>query len=145
MVRNHKWNKEDTIITLYFTKYGIKGLPVKDEKDLAEFVIGTTETFLVLQSLNIRYILGYDEGTLTDFSKLQEKVVDEYHGLSEDKLKNVVIDIIDKRDINGNIEKVKQIKKAKEVERKKKASQAELDEIFRKMGKDPSKMKRLVK
>lgn len=145
MVRNHKWNKEDTIITLYFTKYGIKGLPVKDEKDLAEFVIGTTETSLVLQSLNIRYILGYDEGTLTDFSKLQEKVVDEYHGLSEDKLKNVVIDIIDKRDINGNIEKVKQIKKAKEVERKKKASQAELDEIFRKMGKDPSKMKRLVK
>ena len=145
MVRNHKWNKEDTIITLYFTKYGIKGLPVKDEKDLAEFVIGTTETSLVLQSLNIRYILGYDEGVLTDFSKLQEKVVDEYHGLSEDKLKNIVIDIINKRDINGNIEKVKQIKKAKEVERKKKASQAELDEVFRKMGKDPSKMKRLVK
>lgn len=145
MTRIHKWNKEDTIITLYITKFGVKGLPVKDEKEIAELVIGTTEASLVMQSLNIRYILGYDEGVLTDFSKLQEKVVDEYHSLSEDKLKNVVIDIIDKRDINGNIEKVKQIKKAKEAERKKKAAQAELDEIFRKMGKDPSKMKRVIK
>ena len=145
MVRIHKWNKEDTIITLYFTKYGIKGLPVKDEKELAEFLIGTTETSLILQSLNIRYILGYDEGTLTDFSKLQERVVDEYHKLSEENLRKMVIDIIDKRDFQENIKRVKEVRKAKEVEQKKKASQAELDEIFRKMGKDPSKMRKVIK
>lgn len=145
MVKIHKWNKEDTIITLYYTKYGIKGLFVKDEKELAEFIIGTTETSLFLQSLNIRYILGYDEGTLTDFSKLQERVVDDYHNLSEDKLKNIVLDIIDKRDIDGNIKRVKEIKKAKEIEKRKRVSESELAEIFRKMGKDPSKMKKILK
>lgn len=145
MTRNHKWNKDDTIITFYYVKYGLKGLPVRDEKELAECVIGSTRTSLQMQSSNIRYILGYDGGTLTDFSKIQHDVVNEFIKKSEDNVRDIVLNIIDKRDFEDNLEKLREIKNLKETEKKRKESQAELDAIFRKMGKDPSKMKRIVK
>ena len=149
MERLHDWDKDDTILTLYFVKYDIKGLPVKNEKDLAEGVIGSTKSSLVMQAANIRYVLGYTEGTLDCFSDIQKKVVDEYNTKTFDELKDIAIDIIDKRNINGNIEKVRKFQKLKEDEKKKKEAkakqQADLDEIFRRMGKDPSKMKKVVK
>lgn len=145
MARNHKWNKDDTIITFYYVKYGLKGLPVNDEKELAECVIGSTRTSLQMQSSNIRYILGYDSGTLTDFSKIQHDVVNEFSKKSEDCLKKAVLEIIDKRDFEDNLDKLREIKNQKEIERRKKQSQSELEAIFRRMGKDPSKMKRIVK
>ena len=149
MERLHDWDKDDTILTLYFVKYDIKGLPVKNEKDLAEGVIGSTKASLVMQAANIRYVLGYTEGTLDCFSDIQKKVVDEYNTKTFDELKDIAIDIIDKRNINGNIEKVRKFQKLKEDEKKKKEAkakqQADLDEIFRRMGKDPSKMKKVVK
>lgn len=146
-VRLHDWDKDDTIITLYFVKYDLKGLPVKNEKDLAEGVIGSTKASLVMQAANIRYVLGYTEGILDCFSDIQKKVVDEYNTKTFEELKDIVVDIITKRDISGNIDKVRKNQKLKEDEKKKKETEArkqvELDEIFRRMGKDPSKMKKL--
>lgn len=149
MERLHTWDKDDTIITLYFVKFDTKGLPVKDDKDLAEGVIGSTKASLHMQAANIRYVLGYDEGVLDCFSDIQKKVVDEYNTKTFEELKDIVIDIIDKRDINGNIQKVRASQKLKEDAKIKKQKEAEkqaaLDEIFRKMGKDPSKMRKLIK
>ena len=144
MVRNHKWDKDDTIITLYFVKHDLKGLPVKDEKDLAENIIGSTKASLTMQAANIRYILGYDDGILSDYSDLQKEVVDEYIVLSKDELKAVVMEIIFGRDVEENRKRAADLKKQKEAITKKKAQQADLEALFIKMGKDPSKMK-LVK
>ena len=149
MERLHDWDKDDTILTLYFVKYDLKGLPVKNEKDLAEGVIGSTKASLVMQAANIRYVLGFTEGILDCFSDIQKKVVDEYNTKTFEELKDIVVEIINKRDINGNIEKVRKSQKLKEDEKKKKEAKAnaqhELDEIFRRMGKDPSKMRKVVK
>ena len=145
MERNHKWNKDDTIVTFYYVKHELKGLPVKDEKELAEFVIGSSKAALLMQAANIRFILGYEAGTLTDFSQIQSDVVDEFKNMSVEELKEIVIGIIMKRDFEDNIKAVRQAKLLKDIEKKKKDSKANLDEIFRKMGKDPSKMKKVVK
>ena len=123
----------------------LKGLPVKDEKDLAEGVIGTTKASLQMQAANVRYILGYEGGTLTDFSKMQGDVVDEYKNMSVDRLKEIVINIIISRDLEENINKVREANRLRENKKKKKKSQDALDEIFRKMGKDPSKMRKIIK
>jgi hypothetical protein len=144
MERLHKWDKDDTILTLYYVKYDLKGLPVKDEKDLAEGIIGSTKASLQMQAANVRFVLGYDNGVLDCFSDIQKKVVDEYNDKSFDELKQISIDIILKRDVNGNLQKVKDAQKLKEVEKKKKEQQKELEDIFRKMGKDPSKMKKVA-
>lgn len=148
MQRLHTWDKDDTILTLYYVKHDLKGLPVKDEKDLAEGVIGSTKASLQMQAANVRYVLGYDEGVLDCFSEIQKAVVDEYDAKSPDELKEICVNIISKRDVNGNLAKVRAIQKAKEEEKAKKAKellkQQELEAIFRRMGKDPSKMKKVV-
>ena len=148
MERIHKWNKEDTILTLYYVKFDLKKLPVKDEIDLAEGVIGTTKASLVMQGANVRYVLGYDDGVLDCFSEVQQEVVDEYNDMTQDELKDVCIDIIVKRDVDANLTKVRALQKLKLAEKKKKQkakdSQDALDEIWRKLGKDPSKMKRVT-
>jgi hypothetical protein len=147
MERLHKWDKDDTIITLYYVKHDLKGLPVKDEKDLAEGVIGASKASLLMQAANIRYVLGYDEGVLDCFSDIQKKVVDEYSMLSFDELKDITVDIISKRDVDGNILKVREAQRLKDEEKKRKEKEmlkkAELDAIFIKMGKDPSKMRKV--
>jgi len=148
MQRLHTWDKDDTILTLYYVKHDLKGLPVKDEKDLAEGVIGSTKASLVMQAANIRYVLGYDEGVLDCFSEIQKAVVDEYNTKSPEELKDICVNIISKRDIDGNIQKVRAAQKAKEEEKLQKTKsllkQQELEDIFRKMGKDPSKMKKII-
>jgi hypothetical protein len=144
-VRLHDWDKDDTILTLYFVKYDLKGLPVKSEKDLAEGVIGASKASLVMQAANVKYVLGYTEGTLDCFSDIQKKVVDEYNTKTFEELKEIVIDIIDKRDISGNIEKVRKVQKIREDVKKQKQKEADakaaMDAMWRKLGKDPSKMK----
>lgn len=143
MARIHSWDKDDTIINLYYVKYELKGLPVKDVKELAEFVIGSSVSSLNMQSANIRYVLGEDTGVLDCFSKIQEEVVNEYHKLPESTLKDIVIDIISKRDIEENI-KISRLKKSeKEKKEKVKQQQLEMDEMWRRMGKDPKKMKKV--
>lgn len=143
MTRNHVWDKDDTIINLYYVKYDIQGLPVRDVKELAENVIGSSVASLNMQSANIRFVLGEDTGVLDCFSKVQEEVVNEYNKLSKDELKQLVLNIIDKRDIEENIKIARQKKADKEKRDKEKKKQAELEELFRKMGKDPKKMKKV--
>lgn len=143
MTRNHVWDKDDTIINLYYVKYDIQGLPVKDVKELAENVIGSSVASLNMQSANIRFVLGEDTGVLDCFSKVQEEVVNEYNKLSKDELKKLVLNIIDKRDLEENIKIARAKKIEKEKKDKEKKKQSELEELFRKMGKDPKKMKKV--
>lgn len=147
MERLHKWNKDDTILTLYYVKHELKGLPVNDEQDLAEGIIGPTKASLIMQSANIRYVLGFDEGVLDCFSEIQKKVVEEYNDMCCDELRELCINIISKRDVDGNIEKVRACQKVKLEEKKRKQKekqkQEELDTIWRRMGKDPDKMRKL--
>ena len=148
MERLHNWDKEDTILTLYHVKYGLQGLPVRDEIDLAEGVIGSTKSSLIMQGANIRYVLGEDEGVLDCFSEIQEQVVNEYNDMSQAELKDICIEIIATRDVDHNLTKVRAHKKLQQAEKKRKEKekreQEELAEIFRKMGKDPSKMRRVT-
>ena len=148
MERLHTWDKDDTILTLYYVKHDLKGLPVENEKDLAEGVIGSTKASLNMQAANVRYVLGYDEGVLDCFSEIQKQVVEEYNDKTPDELKDICVEIISKRDIDGNIQRVRAIQKAKEEEKLKKAKeilkQQELDAIFIRMGKDPSKMRKVT-
>ena len=147
MERLHKWDKDDTILTLYYVKHDLKGLPVNDEKDLAEGVIGSTKASLNMQAANIRYVLGYDEGVLDCFSEIQKEVVEQYSSMCCEELRELCVNIIDKRDINGNLEKVRMSQKAKLEAKKKKEraikEQEELDAMWRRMGRDPSKMKKV--
>lgn len=144
-IRNHKWNKEDSILTLYYVKFGLRRLPVKDEIEFAEWIIGSTETSLTMQSANVRYLLGFEDGILTDFSAVQKEAVEQYSKVEEEILRKIVIAIIDKRDVKQNIAN----SKAKKVEKQKKVwkdeSDKQLEEALRRMGKDPSKMKKLVR
>lgn len=143
--RLHDWDKDDTIITLYFVKYDLKGLPVKDEKELAENIIGSTKASLIMQAANVRYVLGYTDGILDCFSAIQKQIVDEYNNLTFDELKEIVIGIIDKRDINGNIQKVRAAQKEREDLKKQKEKDAQkqkdLFDQLRRLGKDPAKMR----
>lgn len=142
-VRTHVWNKEDAILTLYFTKFGVKKLGMKDEKELAEHVIGSSKDSLLMQSANIRYLLGEEGFTLSDTSKDQVEVVEQYCKYDETKLREVVENIISNRDVEGNI----RITKERQVQKRKKVlkdqSQKDLEETFRRMGLDPSKMKKV--
>jgi hypothetical protein len=144
-IRNHKWNKEDSVLTLYYVKFGLRRLPVKDEKEFAEWIIGSTVTSLVMQSANIRFLLGFEDGTLTDFSAVQKEAVEQYNNVEEEVLREIVIAIIDKRDVKQNIAN----SKAKKVEKQKKVwkseSDKQLEDALRAMGKDPSKMKKVVR
>jgi hypothetical protein len=148
-VRLHDWDKDDTIITLYYVKYDQKGLPVDNEKDLAEGVIGASVASLRMQAANVRFVLGYTDGVLNCFSDIQKKVVDEYKDKSFDELKDIVVDIISKRDVNGNIQEVRKVQRLKEEAKKKKEREIEQqkadDAMWRRMGKDPLKMRKVVK
>jgi hypothetical protein len=113
----HEWSKEDTIITLYFAKFGTFGLYLKTEKALADF-IGTSVSSFKMQVANVRTLLGKHEATLSDYSKLQEDVFSEFNCVSQLSLMNKVRSIIN-HDEN------------------------ELREIFSKMGKDFTKMRKI--
>ena len=141
MKREHKWDKDDTIITLYYTKFGTKHLPVKDDKELAETVIGSSLDSLKMQSSNVNFVLGKNYGTLNCFSKLQKQVVEELKNKSETDLKDMVLDIIENTD--RKIVVADRIKIRQEIQKEERAKEdkKKLDAIFRKMGKDPSKMR----
>lgn len=110
----HEWSKEDTIISLYVTKFETKGLYLKTTKEIAKF-IGTSEASLKMQCANIRSLMGLKESSLSDFSKLQLEVFEEYNKLSEYDLMRKVKTIINQ----DNYERV---------------------EALKKLGKDPKKM-----
>jgi hypothetical protein len=114
----HEWTKNDTIITLYFTKYGCRGLHLKTEDELSKF-IGVSSGSLKMQSANIRTLMGLSEGSLSDYSALQQEVFNEYNSMGQYKLMSVV----------------KKITGQDELER---------NELLKKLGKDPSKFKKVL-
>ena len=141
MKREHKWDRDDTVITLYFTKHGTKHLPVKDEKELAETVIGSSIDSLKMQSSNVNFVLGKTHGTLNCFSKLQKEVVEEFKTMPESELRNVVLDIIGDTDRKVVVDERIKIREEIKKEEREKEEKKKLDAIFRKMGKDPSRMR----
>ncbi len=114
----HEWTKDDTILSLYVTKFGTKGMFLKTEKDVASF-IGVSEGSLKMQCANIRSLSGEKGTVLDDYSKLQAEVFEEFNKLPQYELLKLVKVIIDQ---DGH----------------------ERAEILRKMGLNPGKMK-LVK
>jgi len=121
--RIHKWTKDDTILTLYYVKHGIKDIPVKTEEELAIDIIGATLQSLKMQAANVRKVLGDSkEGSyvLDDFSKIQEKVVADYKGMNKDELQEIVDDIIMNADKIANRKAVKEMEKLKADEKDKK-------------------------
>lgn len=113
----HEWSKDDTILTLYYTKYGTYGLYLKTESDIAKW-IGTSVGSLKMQSGNFRTLMGEVRLSLTDYSRLQEEVYNEFGSLTKIQLMKVVKKIIDQDTYERN-------------------------EILRKMGKNPKKMVRI--
>lgn len=137
--REHKWNKEDTIVTLYYQKYGIRHLPVKDDKELAETIIGSSLDSLRMQSANVQFIL--EKTGLDCPSKLQKEIVEDYDKMRESDLRNEVLSIIKNSERLIVVAERIKLRQEKEKEDKKKDDKKKLDAIFRKMGKDPAKMR----
>jgi hypothetical protein len=107
------WDEEDTILSWYCTKYckdddlralglGHKELetdPVNRYSglgELANYVIGTTKFSLSQQMRNMRFLAGMSGG-LASVSNLQKKVYAKYKDMPEEQLRQICLDIIDKR------------------------------------------------
>lgn len=93
---NFDWtkNENDTILCLYYTKFGVKQLYFQRELELSDF-IGCSFGSLVKNSMNIRFLLGYNTNILEHYSKMQSEVVEKYGKMSEYKLRCIVKEIID--------------------------------------------------
>ena len=113
----HEWTKEDNVLAFYYTKYGTYGLYLTDEKQLAKW-IGSSLGSLKMQSANFRGLMGESERALSDYSKLQSEVYNEYGNMSKMELMKVAKLIIDQDTYERN-------------------------EILKKLGKDPKKMVRV--
>jgi len=99
--RTHNWRKNDAIITLFFHKYGTKGLFVPDETELAVKIIGSSVSSLKMESLNIQELIGIKKG-LSHYSKTQKMVVEKYNKKSYDELLYLVNNTILSRYTNMN-------------------------------------------
>jgi hypothetical protein len=113
----HEWSKEDTILSLYVTRFGCKGLHLKSESDVAKF-IGSSIGSLKMQCANIRSLMGLNDGSLSDYSSLQKEVYNQFGKTSQYELMKVVKKITGQDDFERN-------------------------ELLKKLGKDPSKFKKL--
>jgi len=137
--KDKKWSKNDTILVLYYYKFGLRKLAIDDD-DFANSYLGTLKQRLKLQSLNIMYLLSNGETGYEHVSKTQEQVVEEYGKYEEEELRKVVLDIMDKTDVQENLKLVSLIKLDKEErEKKKKATKKKIDidkEISKKYGKN---------
>jgi hypothetical protein len=113
----HEWSKEDNIVAYYYSKYGTYGLYLRDENSLAKW-IGSSLGSLKMQAANFRALMGQVGHTLSDYSKLQSEVYNEYGNMSKIELMKLVKKIIDQDTYERN-------------------------ELLKKMGKDPKKMIRV--
>ena len=146
MKREHRWNKEDAIIALFYAKFGTKGLLETNEKELAESVIGSSLDSLKMMILNYNHLMGLDN-KLEHVSDFQREAFEENSKKSFDELKEIVNDIILKKDLSKNKKEFIAAKKERDAKlaakKAAKKRQDELDENFRSMGKDPKKMRKI--
>lgn len=77
----HEWSKEELVVAFYLTKYGNKNIYLKTETDVAKN-FGVSLGSLKMQMANFRYLLGDKKGSLTDYSKDQEMIFEEYNGMN---------------------------------------------------------------
>lgn len=88
----HDWTKEDFILTYFWVKWGLTGLYIKNEQDLADY-IGVSVHSLKMQADNFRFLMGKDG--LCDVKKLQVEVYEEWGKKSLLELRAKVREIID--------------------------------------------------
>jgi len=147
MKREHNWDKEDAIITFYYSEYGTSGLLETNVKELAESVIGTSVPSLNMMVLNFDNLKDNETG-FAHVSEYQKQVFDQYHNTSKDELKEIVNNIILSKDQVKNKAEYKAAKKIRDDKAKSKEKaineQKSLDEMWKRMGKDPKKMKKVV-
>jgi hypothetical protein len=132
-----KWDRDDAILSLYNSLFGIERLGISKE-DLAQNIIGSSVAALNQQTSNFDFLDG--RGGLDRKNELQTAVYNQYGKESEQKLRKMCLAIIDQREnhpkglikqgIEGDIigNQMDDIRKAREKELLKK-------------GKDPSKFK----
>lgn len=112
----HNWSKDDYILTFYVTKFGTTGLYLRNDDDISKF-IGTTKASFVKMKSNFNHLLGLPNH-LYQVKNLQVEVFEEYNNMSlllfRDKVKSII----------GQ-------------------DKIELDRIFKKMGKNPEKMRKV--
>ena len=99
----HIWTDDDTILALYYGRYGLKNLFIKTDQEMANF-IGTTVCSLKRGSMNMRHLCGYTDRTLHDTSEQQESIFAEYGSYDQYKLFCKVKEIIDQDEILLEIE-----------------------------------------
>ena len=127
-----KWEKDDLILTYYFSTYGTKGLGLTD-RELAQDIIGSSLNSLKMQASNYDHLKG-----LTGLDRphsTQTEVYDEFHDKTQGELMKICRNIIDKK--GGGDGKVFQDKIRQRNMKK------DLDNELAKRGFDPKKMKSL--
>lgn len=127
-----KWEKDDLILTYYYSVYGTRGLGLS-ERELAQDIIGSSLNSLKMQSSNFDFLKGYTG--LDRPHTIQSEVFNEFHGSSQDELRKICLNIINKK--GGESGKIFQDKIRQRNMKK------ELDKEFIKRGFDPKKMKSL--
>ncbi len=120
-----KWTVNDSIITLYYEKYGLHDFGITED-EIEEFVnynIGSTETSLNMEAAGVRHIISLNKGEipkgLPHFSKAQVEAVLKYNKYSKSELREVVKQILD------NITDDEKIDNAIKAEEKKKEEREE--------------------
>jgi hypothetical protein len=89
----HHWTQNDLIVNFFYTKFGTRSLYIKKEEDLAK-LIGTTATSFKKQSMNFRFLMGFNTRVLTDYSQLQKSVFESFNELPYHKFYQIVKQII---------------------------------------------------
>jgi len=134
-----KLSNDYFLLMYYYSKYGIKNLPLNNVNELIKGLLKTTEgTF----KKNISSFLSMINSIEAEAkNKNQLDVFNEYKNKTQEEVLLDVLIIIEtnSKDLseyrNNLSEKVKKERKSKE--------DIELIEIFRKLGRNPSKMKRV--
>lgn len=89
----HKWTEEDDIVTLYLFKYGDEDLPFS--VDGISRKLGMSTGSLRMRVANFKAIDG--QGGLDHFGKISERVYKRHYRTSKDKLKSLVLQILQKK------------------------------------------------
>ena len=102
------WNEEDQLLALYNEKYGLEDIwpgefrsDAQRREDFTNQVIGSTGASLLKQGLNFRRLRTKNtispEGYSREAAEMQKFVFNKYDHMNRQELKNIVIDIIEKK------------------------------------------------
>jgi hypothetical protein len=93
-MRKKIWSKEDLVIALFVSKFGIRGLGIDKAYLVREVIKGTTVRSLNLQAANIRAMLGLEGRKLYSSSKLKISVCEEFGLQPYSILRQIVLKMI---------------------------------------------------